>query len=142
MTHELDLFRTPATNIAAAPDAASAPVLEAEHLYAVALTDQAAVRFAAAPEAHRVVDAAKAGIVRLRVPANGHYRLSADGPVWVDAVVADHAVAANAFNGHSRCTLIHKSVDFTLAAGTVVVVQFSQSPRATVRFALTAAPPP
>ena len=80
--------------------------------------------------------------VRLRVPSSGHYRLSADGPVWVDAVVADRAVAANAFNGHARCTLIHKSVDFTLAVGTMVVVQFSQSPRATVRFALTAAPPP
>ena len=140
MTHELDLFRTTAHPVRAASEIRVAPRLDAEQLYEVTLTAQDGVHFAVTPQGRRVVEGAHAGVVRIGVPAGGHYRLSASGPVWVDAVADGEVVPANSFNGHSRCTLIHKSVDYTLRAGSELVVQFSQSPSTTVRFALTAVP--
>jgi hypothetical protein len=60
--------------------------------------------------------------------------------VWIDVIDGTADVAATAFNGHARCALIHKSVDFVFLAGARLLLQLSQSPRAVVRIAVTPAP--
>ena len=140
MTHELDLFQSTAQSLTAATDVAHAPSLDPERLYEVALADQPAVRFAAPPAAHREVHAPSAGLLRLVVPAPGHYRISASGPVWIDVLDGDAAIAASDFNGHSSCTLIHKSVDYAFTAAGTFLVQLSQSPSSRVRIGVTRTP--
>ena len=140
MSAELALFKTTAHGVSASAEPASAASLAPDVLYAIALLPQASVAFVATPASRRVVDEPSGGLATFQVPRAGHYRISADGPVWIDVIGPNAAIPATAFNGHARCALIHKSVDFELPAGVRLVMQFSQSPRAQVRVASTAAP--
>jgi hypothetical protein len=140
MTRELDLFQSTGRSLTAATGSAHAPSVDPQRLYEITLADQPAVRFVAPPAAHREVHAPSAGLLRLIVPAPGHYRISASGPVWIDVFDGDAVVAATDFNGHSRCTLIHKSVDYAFASAGTFLVQLSQSPSSRVRLGVTPAP--
>lgn len=140
MTNELNLFRSTGAPLTAATDAASAPAVAPDRLFEITLTDQSTVRFAATPAAQRRVDAPSAGLVWITVPAPGHYRLSASGPVWIDVLDGASVIPASDFNGHPRCALVHKSVDYAFATAGRFLVQLSQSPAARVRLALTRAP--
>lgn len=140
MANELALFKTTAHAVRASADAGAAVVLRPDLLYEVSLSTQSDVRFVQSPEAHRVVEGPQAGIAKLEVATPGHYRISASSPVWIDVLNGASPVVATAFNGHARCSLIHKSVDFNLPAGVVLVIQFSQSPSPLVRVSITPAP--
>ena len=141
MSHELALFKTDAIVVPAGTTAEHAVELKIEQLYSITLAPQAAVTFAQAPGARRTVDALQAGLLRFDVPRTAHYRVSADGPVWLDVVAGDREIQSTAFNGHAHCTLIHKSVDLELPAGVHLVLQLSKSTREVVRIAITPAPP-
>jgi hypothetical protein len=82
-----------------------------------------------------------AALVAVELPAAGPGGSSADGPVWIDAIAGAAAVSASAFNGHPRCTLIRKRVDFDLPAATRVIIQLSQSRRPAIGLAVTKAAP-
>ena len=142
MSRELALYRAEATPIKAGDDAARAPTVEAERLYAVDLMPQAAVSFAQPPGGHHSVDAPSAGLLVLRVERGGHYRISVDGPAWIDVIAGTTAITATGFNGHAHCSLIHKSVDLELPARARLIVQISQSPTGRARLAITPAPEP
>jgi hypothetical protein len=142
MSRELALYRSQATAIKAGDDAARAPTVEAERLYAVDLLPQAAVTFAQPPGAHRTVEAPSAGLLVLRIERGGHYRVSADGPAWIDVVAGKSSIKAAGFNGHAHCSLIHKSVDLELPAHVPLILQLSQSPTGRLRLAITPAPAP
>lgn len=133
---EMALFRGPATPLAAGREPSAAPLLEAGRLYELALAPQGDVELASPPGKPMLVDGAHAGMVRLRVPVAGGYRIAQDQHFWVDALQAGKLLPALDFQGSVGCTP-QKIVIFDLAAGTDLLVQLSGSPQAVVRLSLT-----
>jgi hypothetical protein len=142
MSRELALFRTDATTVRAAPRTDSMPRLEVGRVYQIEVLPQGAVGFAQPPGGRRTVEDPHAGLLMFVVPTSAHYRISADGPVWIDVVAGDRVIASSSYSGHARCSLIHKSVDLELPAQTQLILQLSQSPSGHVRLAITPAPDP
>jgi hypothetical protein len=140
MSRELALFRTEAIAVSGAPRASSMPRLEVGRIYAIDLPPQASVEFAQPPGGRRTVEDPHAGLLVFLVPASAHYRVSADGPVWIDVVAGDRLLSSSSYTGHARCSLIHKSVDLELPARTQLTLQLSQSPTGHVRLAITPTP--
>jgi len=137
---ELALFTQQGTAIAAGADAKQAPTIQAGHLYAVGLVDEAKVHFAHAPGKTRLADGAHGGLLAIRLTGAGKYRVTIDKPSWIDITDADALVNSNQFQGRSTCPLIHKSVEYTLPAGKPLLIQLSGETEATVRLAVTPVP--
>ncbi len=136
---ELAIFRASPSPVVAAADPRATPHLAVGQLYDLTLLPQATVTFAHPPGGRRAVEVPHAGLVEFSLQAAGHYRVTADGHVWLDVVAADRVVDSSNFSGSPRCTLIRKSVDFDLPASTRLVLQLSQSPVEHVRLAITPA---
>lgn len=104
------------------------------------LRPQADVRFQVKPGGGRDVAAPHAGLVTIRVPATGVWRLSASAPVWID-VVGPHGLMPSVAHGRmAPCTSLRKTVEFELAQGDWLV-QLSSSPGPAVRLLLSPAQP-
>ena len=65
---------------------ADAPVITPGTPADVALRPAGEVRFVLAPEQKRGPDDAHAGLVKLRIPVAGTWRVAASGPVWIDLI--------------------------------------------------------
>jgi hypothetical protein len=140
VTHERALFAGAAQSQSAATDAASAPTVAVDRLYELSLTPQDKVQFALPPAKKSPAPASQAGLVKFTAGSAGTYRISIDGPFWLD-VVADGKALANAdFQGQPNCHSPRKIVIFMLPA-TPVLVQVSGAPGARVRLAITASQP-
>ncbi|MBS0613687.1 MAG: hypothetical protein JSS24_11000 [Proteobacteria bacterium] len=137
---ELALFAQPGTAIAAGADAKQAPTVQVGHLYAVGLVEQAKVNFAHTPGKTRLADGAHGGLLAIRLTAAGKYRVTIDKPSWVDVTDTGALVNSNQFQGRPTCPLIHKSVEYTLPAGKLLLIQLSGETSQTVRLAVTPVP--
>lgn len=140
MTRELALFGGAATTLPSGTDAASAPKLEVGTLYEISLHPYADVKFARPPGKTFAAGTSAGGILKLRLKAPGQYRISSDAPLWIDVVAGNETVTATGFQGRQPCTLIHKSVEWTLPAGVDLTVQIAGGARERAKLAVTAAP--
>lgn len=139
IARERALFATPGEHAVAGRNAASAPLMRPDRLYVLSLSPQQDVHFVRLPEKRGLSDGAYAGLMRLRVPAAGLYRVSLDRPFWIDVVSKHGFIESSDFAGQPGCGAPHKIVLFPLAAGTLVL-QLSGDVSPRVRVTLTRAP--
>ncbi len=137
--HERALFGSVARSEVAGRDAASAPIIVADRLYDLALTPQQDVHFLQRPEKRALTDGAYAGLTRLRVATAGLYRISIDGPFWIDVIAKDQIVESRDFAGRGGCGAPRKIVVYELPAGSLVL-QLSGAISPRVRVTLTRVP--
>ena len=140
MKHELALFGGTAAPLASGTNAAGAPQVDVDALYEVDLHPLAEVAFAHPLGKSFPAESSSGGILKLRVKTPGQYRISTDAPLWIDVVAGGDVVTSTGFQGRVPCTLIHKSVAWTLPGGTDLIVQIAGAARDRARFAVTAAP--
>lgn len=136
-SHEHALFLGEPAKATAGKDAASAPLLDVDRLYAIALAPTADVKPIVPPSKKALDDGASAGLVRFKVAQAGHYRVSLDIPFWIDLVADGKAIPSIDFNGAHGCTTPRKIVVYDLAAGQEVTLQLGGSTEHEVRVALT-----
>ena len=140
VTQEHELFSKAPESIAAGHDLASAPVMKASTLYELSLTPQDGVKFVLPPGKKGLPDGAFAGLVHLRVPAAGAYRVSLDQGFWVDVVGNQKLIESSDFTGSHTCDGPRKIVLYNLPAGEDLVLQLSGATKDRVRVTLTPAP--
>jgi hypothetical protein len=134
LNQEVALFKGAATSTPAGLAVADAPRLELSKLYQVSLTPVDRVTFAASAKPSQRHDAS-AGILAVEIPTSGNYRVSMDGPFWVEAVGPDGPIASTGFQGRQVCSMIHKIVEFPLLPGhTTLQISGASS---TVKLAVT-----
>jgi len=140
VTHERGLFAGKPKSEKAGAELTSAPVIAPDHLYDLALTSQDQVHFSVPPGKKPKGEGAYAGLVRLKVPKAGLYRISVDQPFWIDVVSGAELVRSNDFQGAAGCNAPHKIVLFQLPAEQDLVLQVSGLPSAKARLTVSAAP--
>lgn len=140
VARERALFRTDANAVAAASSATAPPRLALDHLYLLKLTDRATVQFATLP-GHAPAADSYAGLATVLVQVTGNYRIAVDAPLWIDVVSGKSRILSNDYQGQRDCSDPHKIVEFTLTAGTPVLLQLSGSDTDAVRITVTASPP-
>jgi len=119
MSQEVALFKDSATSLSSGTVASGAPRVELNKLYQVTLAPADHVSLARGSRPERKQDG-NAGLLAMDVPVQGTYRVSVDGPFWIDALGASGPIASTGFQGHQVCLLIHKSVEFALPPGRTV----------------------
>ena len=127
-----------AADAGAAPDGPR-PELVPDQPLALRLKPAAAVTFSQAPGQVRKADTAHGGLVSVRVPAEGTWRIAASGPVWIDVIGPAGPVAASGHGRMAPCTSIRKVVEFPLPAG-LWLVQVNGNPGPELRLMLSRAP--
>ena len=142
VTQEHALFSKTPESVAAGHDVASAPVMKAQQLYELALSPQDGVKFILPPAKKGLPDGAFAGLVHLKVPAAGPYRVSLDQGFWIDIVGDQKFVESTDFTGLSGCNAPRKIVVFNLPAGEDLVLQVSGASKDRVRVTVTSAATP
>jgi hypothetical protein len=141
VTHELELFAAAPAASTAGKDGASAPVIAEGRLYELALSPQSQVTFPLAPGKKALTDGAFAGLAQVHITTPGRYRVSLDGPFWIDIVAKGKLLASTNFTGNHECKSLRKLVEFQLPAGQVFL-QLSGAGQERVRLALTRSPNP
>lgn len=126
VSNELATLQSPSTAGVAGKggDAAEARI-ELGRRYDVQLHPQSEVTLAARPHKPMLDDAATAGLLTFSVPEDGRYRVAITTGHWIDVVDAGEVVASEDFQGRRGCPLVHKIVQFELAAGRDLVLQFA-----------------
>ena len=140
VTEERALFSQKAQSAAAGHDAASAPAVKTKTLYDLSLSPQEGVKFILPPGKKGLPDGAFAGLVHLRVPTTGAYRVALDQGFWIDVVGHRALIESTDFTGAHDCTAPRKIVQYNLPAGEDLVLQLSGSTKNHVRVAVTPAP--
>jgi hypothetical protein len=138
---ERALFAGTAETLKAGKDPGSAPTVVPNRLFKLMLTPQDQVTFAAAPAKTAANPAAFAGLVTLKVPAAGSYRIALDLPVWIDVVSNGALLRAKDFEGQHACAAPHKIVEFDLAGTPSFILQFSGGANDGVLVTVTPTPP-
>lgn len=136
---ELAVLRSPGHPVEAArmPQAAQPPIaLGLRH--DLSLHPQREVSLAARPGKPMLEDDATAGMVALRVPVDGRYRISLTSAHWLDVVDAGKVLPSVDFQGRRGCPLVHKIVEFDLPAGRDLLLQLSGGDAAVAGIAVTA----
>jgi hypothetical protein len=139
VSHERALFSGTPAAVTAGTDPKSAPIVTPDRLYALRLAAQERVTFAAGP-GKPANPQAHAGLVTLKIPAAGSYRIAVDLPIWIDVASNGSLVAAEDFQGQHECSAPHKIVVFALTHKQPLVLQFSNAASENVLFTVTAAP--
>ncbi len=138
--HERALFAGTAQKLQSGRDVASAPAVVPDRFYEIALHSQPSVHFRMPPGKEARSGEVFGGVLRLRVPAAGLYRLSADEPFWIDVVAGDQTLPAVSHQGSPGCHRPHKIVQFNLDPAQDLLVQLSGSSQATGLITITRAP--
>src|SRR5580658_998953 len=139
VSHERAVFATPVVAVSAATAAGPGPTLAVDKLYDIALTPQGKVSFVLVPEKKTLADGAYAGMVTLRIPAAGKYRVSMSEGFWIDVIADGKFLPTDDFTGSHGCRAPRKIVQFVLPAGDLTL-QFSNTNMASVQATVTAAP--
>jgi hypothetical protein len=139
--HERELFGQAPHSLSAASTPGTAPALTADQLYELKLVKESQVSFAAAPGGKHSATGTYAGLARLSVPSAGLWRISLDGKFWIDVLAQGTPIQSQDFQGRPGCDAPHKIVEFTLPAGTPLMLQFSGGSSATLKIAVTRSPP-
>jgi hypothetical protein len=128
MTREFELLRAPPialTALAAAdPQARTAPLAQRLDL---TLLPSRQVKLQVAPRREPALDSF-AGVLKLRVPRAGAYRVSASQRLWIELVGPAGVVKSSRFAMQAGCEALRKSVSFPLEADTDYWVELSGSP--------------
>ncbi len=136
---EVELFQGSPLAVRAAGDATMAAAIEPGRLYQVELQPQSQVEYVAAPK--RAPDPRESGgMLRVRVPEGGAWRVAVNAPAWVDAVFARQPLQTEDFRSDRECKGPTKIVTFNVPAGAELVLQFVDVDRPTLRLAMTPAP--
>jgi hypothetical protein len=127
VTREVALFRTSPVPIAAAAAPLDAPSIQPDMLYRVQLHPQEAVTLAAPVSKKMLDDGAFGGLLRIRLPESGTYRISVDAGFWIDVADASGTLQRADFSGSQNCTTPRKVVLYELAGGKDFHVQLTGS---------------
>jgi hypothetical protein len=139
VSRERALFAGQAQPLRAGKDTATAPTLESSHLYAVELAATSQVTFAVAPGKASPAEGTYAGVLNLRVPAPGKYRVAIDEALWVDVVSNGRLLSPADYEGVHGCSAPRKIVVFTLDGKDGWILQVSGADHAAVRVSVTPA---
>ncbi|HEX3844871.1 MAG TPA: hypothetical protein VHV80_10945 [Steroidobacteraceae bacterium] len=121
VSREVALFAGAPTTVHASVAVTPAPAIETGRFYAVGLSAQSRVHFALPPGKTMLTGGDEGGILRLKVPAAGLYRVSVDEPFWIDVVADGRLVPATDFHGSPDCAGPRKIVEFALPRGTLLL---------------------
>ena len=134
------VFQQSARALAAVASFADAPPIDSEHLYALTLQPQETVNFKAPPSKKMLSDGAYAGVLRLRVPETGVYRVAIDSAFWLDVIRDGKPVVSVDFNGSKECAGPHKIVIYPLPGNSDLLLQLSAAGEPKVRLSVTLVP--
>lgn len=137
MSEEFSLWEKEAANIAASASADAAPGIGLAARYTVTLHPHDSVAFVATPEKDRGGKDKFSGLLRIEIPEDGLYRISASSGVWIDAVVNGAVVKSTSFEMQTKCTTVFKSVAYRLSGGDTAFLQINGSAVSTVDIAIT-----
>lgn len=138
VSHELAVMKQKAESVTAATKPTSRlPLLTLDHLYELQLSPQTGISFSVPPAKPTLNDSAQGGLVRIRVPKAGVYRVSSSSGHWIDVVSGQHTIKSKDFQGSRSCERPHKIVEFELPANTDLVIQFSGSTERSIALAIT-----
>jgi hypothetical protein len=140
VSKERALFAETPAKVTAGKEPKSAPAVVPNRLYRLGLTRQDTVAFAVHPAKEMASAPAYAGLATLKTPVAGNYRLAVDLPLWIDVVANGALLPPTDFQGQRNCSAPHKIVEFNLAGGQPVVLQFSNAAADSVLFTVTASP--
>ena len=127
MSRELQAFAQPPQSATAGTSVKQLPLIRAGTLYALRLQAQDDVQFARPLERQPKAATPMGGMGHFTVAAGGLYRVTVDSPLWIDVVTPRGVMAPTAYTGWHDCSVFRKSVDYTLAAGQEVTLQFSDA---------------
>lgn len=117
---------------------AEAPDVRAGVLYELTLHPQETVKLQAAVSKRMLDDGAFAGLVRIRVPHTGRYRISIDGGFWIDVASGPTTLPSRDFSGAQNCRTPRKVVLYELAKDADVVIQLTGASASTARLVVVA----
>lgn len=137
VAREVQLFATTGTALAVAASPADAPSIATGQLYALTLLPQESVRYDAPPTKRMLDDGAFGGVLKLRVPTAGAYRVAIDSGFWLDVVRDGKPLDSVDFNGSSECAGPRKIVVYDLPAGTELTLQLAAASGASARLSVT-----
>jgi hypothetical protein len=140
VSKERALFAETPAKVTTGKDPKTAPAVVPNRLYRLGLTPEDTVAFAAHPAKDMVSAPAYAGLATLQAPVAGNYRLAVDLPLWIDVVANGALLPPTDFQGQRNCSAPHKIVEFDLARGQPVVLQFSNAAKDSVLFTVTPSP--
>jgi hypothetical protein len=119
----------------AGKDGAGAPVLVPDRLYVLRLAPQEQVSFSVPPGRSPRGGGSFAGLVELKIPAGGSYRIAL--PLWIDVATNGKLVPAKDYQAQHSCDAPRKVVEFDLDGGERLLLQFSGADQQTVRVTVT-----
>lgn len=137
LTQERALFAGSSEPATATAEAAAAVELAPARLYALSLKPQSQVQVVVPLGRKATIDGAFAGLARLKIAAAGPYRVSLDQSGWIDIVGGQGALAATDFSGAQHCNAPHKTVQFDLPAGELIL-QLTGVSGSVIKLAVTA----
>lgn len=139
VAHERTLFASAAQELNAGRDPATAPAIETDRLYDLALAPNQQVQLPAPNKRAHGASTGSAGLVRLQITKPGSYRISVGSQMWVDLASGSMLIGSSDFSGQHGCDAPHKIVQYDLQPGTFVL-QLSGASGDHVRLAVTRAP--
>jgi hypothetical protein len=133
MGREVSAFKSTAENLPAGASSMDLPPLEIGTLYVLKLRPQSDVQFLQTTAKASLVQNPLAGMARFTVPTPGNYRVTVDSPLWIDIVAPGGTIPPARYNGWHECRLFRKTVEYTLRAGQMLVLQLSEATPELVR---------
>jgi hypothetical protein len=121
----------------AGKDGTGAPVVVPDRLYVLRLAPQDQVSFSVPPGKQSRGEASFAGLVELKIPAAGTYRIAIDLPLWIDVVTGGKLVPAKDYQAQHSCDAPRKVVEFDLDGRERLLLQFSGADQPAVRVTVT-----
>ncbi len=141
VSKERALFAAPVQPQAqpAGRDGTAAPVVVPDRLYVLRLAPLDQVNFSVPPGKTAQGASSFAGLVELKIPAAGTYRIAIDLPLWIDVATNGKLVPAKDYQAQHGCDAPRKVVEFDLDGRERLLLQFSGADRQTVRVTVTRA---
>ena len=118
-------------------DGTGAPVIVPDRLYVLRLAPLDQVSFSAPPGKASRGEGSFAGLVELKIPAAGTYRIAIDLPLWIDVATNGKLVPAKDYQAQHSCDAPRKVVEFDLDGRERLLLQFSGADQPTVRVTVT-----
>ena len=120
------------------PKPESAPAVEPGiHKLEVALRPLSEVELVGKEKQSEKVENLFGGFIRLTVPKDGLYRISADSPIWINVIDGNQPIERVRIIPRLRCGRIHKSLGFPLQREKSYWLELSGSTRPDVALLVT-----
>ena len=136
MSEDLQSFAGAPQKIAAGAASASAPLIQSGQLYQTALVSQQKVRFASPPGKTTVAEGSYAGLLKLPSVSSGTLRVTLNEAAWIDVVDGSHVLESVRHTGSHDCSLVRKSVEFSVRPERALLLQISGSTEESIALAV------